>query len=157
MAMRATASRFRFLNCATSNKATLQSCRFSSGSGRVLSDEERAAENMYIKVSFPGRLLSHVSCNAKHESQKEKSNTCFTRVSCTNWKTKGGHSETGVSNSTGVGSPTLSRPAVTESSTDSNKNVAVAAGVVALIASGWWYYRVNKHVPVEETEELAGL
>ncbi|MCO5574950.1 hypothetical protein L7F22_028745 [Adiantum nelumboides] len=70
---------------------------------------------------------------------------------------QGGHSETGISNSAAAESPTLSRPAVTESSTDSNKNVAVAAGVVALIASGWWYYRVNKHVPVEETEELAEL
>ena len=42
---------------------------------------------------------------------------------------------------------------VKDISSDSTKNVAVAAGVAAIAAAGLWYYRVNKKVPVEEDKE----
>jgi hypothetical protein len=38
-------------------------------------------------------------------------------------------------------------------STDSTKNVAVAAGVVSIAASALWFYRVNRKIPVEEDKE----
>ncbi|KAH7287976.1 hypothetical protein KP509_31G005800 [Ceratopteris richardii] len=120
MAMRTVSSRLRSLGHALRVSGTLQPRAFSS---RVLSDEERAAENVYIKKMEKEKLEKRLA-------------------------TEGGKAETHVSSS----SPAYERPPVSDTSSDPTKNIAVAAGLVAIVASGWWFYRANKQVFVVDDE-----
>ncbi|KAK4776861.1 hypothetical protein SAY86_005549 [Trapa natans] len=46
--------------------------RFSDGKGRVLSEEERAAENVYIQVSFVSRFSRSTFVSSKRILEEEK-------------------------------------------------------------------------------------
>lgn len=126
MAMRAIALRLGGVKRAPFSSGTQS--RASSGSGRVLSDEERAAESMYIKKMEKEKLEKVARQGVKPEEMVPKS---FIPE---------------------PGSPDSISAPVRETSTDSTKNVAVAAGVVAFVAAGWWYFRANKKVKEEEKE-----
>lgn len=108
MALRAVAMRLGAKRAGTFSRG-VQSRAFSDG--RVLSEEERAAENMYIK-KMEKEKLEKAKQGIKHEGPEAGSST----------------SESGSSSVPGV-------------STDSSKNIAVFAGVVAVLAVGWWLVR----------------
>lgn len=108
MALRAVAIRLCAKRAGTFSRV-VQSRAFSDG--RVLNDEERAAENMYIR-KIEKEKLEKAKQGIKHESSASGSST----------------SEPG---STSIPGP----------STDSSKNIAVFAGVAAVLAVGWWLVR----------------
>ncbi|GJU90971.1 hypothetical protein Tco_1303394 [Tanacetum coccineum] len=97
--------------------------RFSSG-GKILSEEEKAAENIYIKKMEQERLEKLARKGQKAEGTSASS----------------GGADAKASEST----------ASTSSTTDKNRNYAVIAGVVTgLGALGWYLKSKNK-----KTDEL---
>uniref|UniRef100_A0A1D1Y817 Uncharacterized protein At2g27730, mitochondrial n=1 Tax=Anthurium amnicola TaxID=1678845 RepID=A0A1D1Y817_9ARAE len=91
--------------------------RFSSG-GKVLSEEEKAAENVYIKKVEQEKLEKLARKGVKPEEKPPAA----TGTSTADAKPSGptGSSTTGVS-------------------TDKNRNYAVLAGTVAAVAALGWY------------------
>ncbi|PWA43020.1 hypothetical protein CTI12_AA419540 [Artemisia annua] len=101
--------------------------RFSSG-GKILSEEEKAAENIYIKKMEQERLEKLARQGQKAEGTSASSGGADAKAS---------DSTASTSSTAGV-------------STDKNKNYAVVAGVVAgLGALGWYLKSKNK-----KTDEL---
>lgn len=88
---------------------------FSQGSGKILSEEEKAAENIYIKKMEQEKLEKLARKGVNPEELKASSGS-----------THGGQSTSSE-----------------KVSTDSTKNVAVLAGVVAVVAGVWWYVKAS--------------
>lgn len=88
---------------------------FSQGSGKILSEEEKAAENIYIKKMEQEKLEKLARKGVKPEEHRASSGS-----------TQGGESTSSE-----------------KVSTDSTKNVAVLAGVVAVVAGVWWYVKAS--------------
>ena len=93
--------------------------RFLSSSGKVLSEEEKAAENVYIKKMEQEKLEKLAR---KGPSPGEQASSTPSSVA-NDAKTGGGPTE---STSAGV-------------STDKNRNYAVLAGTVAAVSAMGWY------------------
>nr|GEZ68486.1 hypothetical protein CTI12_AA419540 [Tanacetum cinerariifolium] len=101
--------------------------RFSSG-GKILSEEEKAAENIYIKKMEQERLEKLARKGQKAEGTSASSGGADAKAS---------ESTASTSSTAGV-------------STDKNRNYAVVAGVVTgLGALGWYLKSKNK-----KTDEL---
>lgn len=100
--------------------------RLSSG-GKILSEEEKAAENIYIKKVEQEKLEKLARKGYKPEEQP----TSTTEVTSTDAKPSGPDSST-----SGV-------------STDKDRNYAVLAGVVAAAAALGWYFKSSAKKPEE--------
>ncbi|GFZ07288.1 copper ion binding protein [Actinidia rufa] len=100
-----------------------------SSSGRVLSEEEKAAENVYIKKIEQEKLEKFARKGPKPEEKPVTSSG-------------------GAVSDVKPSGPASSTAGV---STDKHRNYAVVAGVVTgLSALGWWYLGSSK----KKTEEL---
>ncbi|KAK9175548.1 hypothetical protein WN944_027555 [Citrus x changshan-huyou] len=106
--------------------------RFSS-SGKVLSEEEKAAENVYIKVMFLQLLI----CTCKVEQEKLEK-----------MARKGPKPEETPAASSGSGAeakPTSAAGASTEKvSTDQYRNYAVIAGIITGVSALGWYLKSSR-------------
>ncbi|PIA28236.1 hypothetical protein AQUCO_07200111v1 [Aquilegia coerulea] len=98
--------------------------RLSSG-GKILSEEEKAAENVYIKKTEQEKLEKL----ARKGPQPEGQATATTSASVTDSKPNGSTSST-----SGV-------------STDKNRNYAVLAGVVTGLGALGWYLKATAKKP----------
>ncbi|MFS8008673.1 hypothetical protein Hanom_Chr14g01275531 [Helianthus anomalus] len=110
--------------------------RFSS-SGKILSEEEKAAENVYIKKVEQEKLEKL----AREGQQAEGSST------------SSGGSGAGAGAGAGSGSASGSTASSTSTggvSTDKNKNYAIVAGVLTGIGALGWYYKSKD----KKTEDL---
>ncbi|KAJ0485398.1 hypothetical protein HanHA89_Chr14g0567851 [Helianthus annuus] len=106
--------------------------RFSS-SGKILSEEEKAAENVYIKKVEQEKLEKL----ARKGQQAEGSST------------SSGGSGAGSGSGSASGS-TASSTSTGGVSTDKNKNYAIVAGVLTGIGALGWYYKSKD----KKTEDL---
>ncbi|KAI7992022.1 Uncharacterized protein LOK49_LG12G01685 [Camellia lanceoleosa] len=101
-----------------------------SSSGKIFSEEEKAAENIYIKKIEQEKLEKLARKGPKPEEKPP---------------TSSGGPASGVKPS---GPATSSTSGV---STDKDRNYAVVAGVVAIFGGlGWWYFASRK----KKTEEV---
>ncbi|KAK6936220.1 hypothetical protein RJ641_033250 [Dillenia turbinata] len=108
------------------NASRISSRRFSSG-GRILSEEEKAAENVYIKKTEQEKLEKLARKGPKPE---EKPAT-----------TSGSTGPVTDAKSTGQSS---SKAGV---STDKHRNYAVVAGVVTILGGLGWYLKSTAKKP----------
>ncbi|CAA0833804.1 Uncharacterized protein - mitochondrial [Striga hermonthica] len=103
--------------------------RFSSG-GKVLSEEEKAAENVYIKKMEQEKLEKLARKGPKAD-------------------------EASATSAGGSGSVADAKPSAGQSSsapnasTDKDKNYAVAAGIFTIAAAFGWYWASRKKQPEE--------
>ncbi|CAK9184701.1 unnamed protein product [Ilex paraguariensis] len=98
-------------------------------SGKILSEEEKAAENVYIKKTEQEKLEKLARKGPKPEEKPATSSGGSGSVSDTK---PSGH----TSSTTGV-------------STDKYRNYAVVAGVVTGLGALGWYLKSNKTKPEE--------
>ncbi|MQL96460.1 hypothetical protein Taro_029142 [Colocasia esculenta] len=102
--------------------------RFSTG-GKMLSEEEKAAENVYIKKVEQEKLEKLARKGVKPEEQPPAAT---------------GSSATDAKPSQPAGSSTAGV------STDKNRNYAVLAGTITAVgAFGWWYLGTKSKKPEE--------
>ncbi|XP_043717874.1 uncharacterized protein At2g27730, mitochondrial [Telopea speciosissima] len=101
--------------------------RFSSG-GKILSEEEKAAENVYIKKTEQEKLEKL----ARKGPKPEETSTTVSGESAVESKPSGPASST----SGGV-------------STDKNRNYAVLAGVITGLGALGWYLKSSSKKPEE--------
>ncbi|XP_044483107.1 uncharacterized protein At2g27730, mitochondrial-like [Mangifera indica] len=106
---------------ATRNFARHVSRRFSSG-GKVLSEEEKAAENVYIKKTEQAKLEKLAQKGPKPEAKPAA--------------TPGAGTDAKPSSS----APTAGAP-TEKVSTDKNRNYAVLAGTVTALGALGWYLK----------------
>ncbi|XP_051120588.1 uncharacterized protein At2g27730, mitochondrial [Andrographis paniculata] len=99
-----------------------------SSSGKVLSEEEKAAENVYIK-KMEQEKLEKLARKGPNETSATSS---------------GSTADAGAASSGQTSSSTASNV-----STDKFRNYAVAAGIVTIAASAGWYLRSGKKEPEE--------
>ncbi|OVA06027.1 hypothetical protein BVC80_1707g137 [Macleaya cordata] len=111
------------------NAARYVSRRFSSG-GKILSEEEKAAENIYIKKLEKEKLEKLARKGPKPEEQPAASTGAGGSV--TDAKPSGGS----TSSTSGV-------------SIDKNRNYAVLAGVIAGLGALGWYLKSKEEKPEE--------
>ncbi|KAK9062403.1 hypothetical protein SSX86_019589 [Deinandra increscens subsp. villosa] len=102
--------------------------RFSS-SGKILSEEEKAAENIYIKKMEQEKLEKLARKGVKAESPSASS---------------------GGSGSGSASGPTASSPSTSAASTDKYRNYAVVAGVLTALGGLGWYLKSKD----KKTEDL---
>ena len=105
--------------------------RFSSG-GRILGEEEKAAENVYIKKIEKEKLEKLARQGPKPEEKAAH-----------DMKTNGSAS----------GSGSGSTSSTSKISTDNYRNYAVVAGVVTALAGFGWWYRGSKGKKTEEVQD----
>ncbi|GMI81670.1 hypothetical protein like AT2G27730 [Hibiscus trionum] len=107
--------------------------RFSSGSGKVLGEEEKAAENVYIKKTEQEKLEKLARKGPKPEEKPDAGSG-------------------GSVNDTKPSSSTSTTGASTEKvSTDKYRNYGVLAGVVTFAgALGWYFMSKEKKQEVHE-------
>ncbi|KAL0389984.1 UNVERIFIED_CONTAM: putative protein, mitochondrial [Sesamum calycinum] len=104
-------------------------------SGKVLSEEEKAAENVYIKKKEQEKLEKLARKGPKPDGTPA---------------TSSGDSSGSVSDAAKPHAQSSSTPKV---STDKYRNYAVVAGIATIAAAtGWWYLGSRKTKP-EEVEE----
>ncbi|XP_061376280.1 uncharacterized protein At2g27730, mitochondrial-like [Gastrolobium bilobum] len=101
---------------------------FSSGSGKILSEEEKAAENAYFKKAEQEKLEKL----ARKGPQPEATSTAGSGGSVTDAKPSS-------SGATGTSADKVS--------TDKNRNYAVVAGTITIIAAMGWYLKGTAKKP----------
>ncbi|KAL2924390.1 hypothetical protein RDABS01_023619 [Bienertia sinuspersici] len=102
--------------------------RFSSG-GKVLSEEEKAAENVYIKKMEKEKLEKLARQGPKAaETEATASGTPATEAA----------------------QPSGPEPSASNLSTDKHRNYAVIAGLVTALGALGWYYKSSS----KKTEEI---
>ncbi|KAL5579789.1 hypothetical protein UlMin_012231 [Ulmus minor] len=101
--------------------------RFSSG-GKVLGEEEKAAENIYIKKAEKEKLEK-----LAHKGPKPEEATASSGASVTDSKP--------------FGSTTASGASTEKVSTDKYRNYAVVAGVITAFGAVGWYLRGTAKKP----------
>ncbi|XP_010271640.1 PREDICTED: uncharacterized protein At2g27730, mitochondrial-like [Nelumbo nucifera] len=97
-----------------------------SSNGRVLSEEEKAAENVYIKKTEQEKLEKLARKGPKPEEPAASSG--------------------GTAADAKPSGPTSSTPGV---STDKNRNYAVLAGVITAVGALGWYLKSSSKKPEE--------
>ncbi|XP_031504393.1 uncharacterized protein At2g27730, mitochondrial [Nymphaea colorata] len=102
----------------------------SSGSGKILSEEEKAAENVYIKKVEQEKLEK-----IARKGYKPEEHPTAVKTTATDAKS----SSPSASSSSGT-------------STDKYRNYAVLSGVIAIAASVGWYLKSTAKKP-EETQD----
>ncbi|KAH6836782.1 copper ion binding protein [Perilla frutescens var. hirtella] len=118
---------------ATRIAARYISRRLSSGSGKILSEEEKAAENVYIKKMEQEKLEKLARKGPKPD-------------------------ETPAASSGGSGPVADAKPSDSASSppnvsTDKHRNYGVAAGIATIAAAAGWYLLGSKKKPEEEVQD----
>ncbi|KAF7823220.1 copper ion-binding protein [Senna tora] len=101
---------------------------YSSGSGKILSEEEKAAENVYIKKTEQEKLEKL----ARKGPQAEEKAAAGSGGSVTD--AKPGLGSTGTSSTEKV-------------STDKNRNYAVVAGTITILGALGWYLKGSSKKP----------
>ncbi|XP_021716755.1 uncharacterized protein At2g27730, mitochondrial-like [Chenopodium quinoa] len=102
--------------------------RFSSG-GKVLGEEEKAAENVYIK-KMEKEKLEKAARQGPKQAEGEATNS-------------GAPAAEAVK-------PSGSEPSAPKISTDKHRNYAVLAGLVTALGAAGWYYKSGS----KKTEEV---
>ncbi|KAB1223129.1 hypothetical protein CJ030_MR2G024857 [Morella rubra] len=113
---------------ATRMAARFVSRRFSSG-GKILGEEEKAAENVYIKKVEQEKLEKLARKGPKPEETPATSS--------------GGS----VADAKPSSSSSTSGPSTVKVSTDKYRNYAVLAGTITVLSAFGWYYKASAKKP----------